>query len=143
MSIFHKLISAFGFVVLLTFISAIIVFVQLEKISDKEQQVVDVSIPVVAQSKEIERHIQQSLSALRAYLIHGASPQRAEHFQTIFEQAWLNIEDSVAKIHSFNQIQLPEPTLQAFHQLMTCNKKSSKYPTPMIICQLMPYCCLI
>jgi len=109
--------SAFGFVVLLMFLSAIVVFVRLEKISDKERQVVEVSVPVVAQSKEIERHIQQSLSALRAYLIHGATAQRAEHFQAIFEQAWLNIEDSVAKIQSFNQIQVPESTLQAFEQL--------------------------
>ncbi|WP_427978037.1 HAMP domain-containing methyl-accepting chemotaxis protein [Agarivorans sp.] len=117
MSIFHKLMSAFGFVVLLMFLSAVVVFVRLEKISEKERQVVEVSLPVVAQSKEIERHIQQSLSALRAYLIHGASAQRAEHFQTIFEQAWLNIEDSVAKIQSFSQIQVPESTLQAFKQL--------------------------
>ncbi len=109
--------SAFGFVVLLMFLSAVVVFVRLEKISEKERQVVEVSLPVVAQSKEIERHIQQSLSALRAYLIHGASAQRAEHFQTIFEQAWLNIEDSVAKIQSFSQIQVPESTLQAFKQL--------------------------
>ncbi len=109
--------SAFGFVVLLMLLSAVLVFVQLEKISEKEKQIVDVSIPVVAQSKEIERHIQQSLSALRAYLIHGASAQRAEHFQAIFEQAWLNIEDGVAKIQNFNQIQVPAPTLQAFEQL--------------------------
>ncbi|BEU03843.1 methyl-accepting chemotaxis protein [Agarivorans sp. OAG1] len=114
MSISNKLLSAFGFVAILMFCSAVIVFIQLDKIAQKERQIVEVSVPVVAQSKEIERHLQQSLSALRAYLIHGADKQRAEHFQSLFEQSWLNIDLAVEQIQLLSDIAVPEQTLTSF-----------------------------
>ncbi|UPW17126.1 methyl-accepting chemotaxis protein [Agarivorans sp. TSD2052] len=117
MSISNKLLAAFGFVAVLMVISASIVFLQLSSITQKEQQIVEVSVPVVSKSKEIERQLQLSVSAVRAYLIHGSDPQRAEHFQAVFDKAWSEIAINIEQIALLTQASVPEQTIVDFEKL--------------------------
>ncbi|MGY5452950.1 HAMP domain-containing methyl-accepting chemotaxis protein [Agarivorans sp. MS3-6] len=117
MSISNKLLAAFSFVAVLMVISASIVFLQLSSITQKEQQIVEVSVPVVSKSKEIERQLQLSVSAVRAYLIHGSDPQRAEHFQAVFDKAWSEIAINIEQIALLTQASMPEQTIVDFEKL--------------------------
>ncbi|WP_411991053.1 methyl-accepting chemotaxis protein [Agarivorans sp. DSG3-1] len=126
MSISNKLLSAFGFMAVLMVISAFIVFVQLGSITQKERQIVEVSVPVVAQSKEIESQLQLTVSSLRGYLIHGADKQRAEQFQQQFEQSWQNIAASLEHLQALTTAGVPEQTTASFEQLKALQQQIIK-----------------
>jgi methyl-accepting chemotaxis protein len=100
LSIGGKLKLGFGIVIGLILVSTALNYRSLRNVKDSQTQVVQVRYPIVNAGKDLINGINQSLSALRGYMILGAEPDAAARFKAERRSAWQQIDKSVKFLKS-------------------------------------------
>ncbi|MFT5163595.1 MAG: methyl-accepting chemotaxis protein [Alteromonadaceae bacterium] len=95
LSIGKKLASGFGIVIIAIFVATLLNVYQLSKMKEGQTLVVKVRYPIVMAGKDLINGMNQSLAALRGYMILGSEPQAAQKFKTERQLALQNIEKSI------------------------------------------------
>ena len=95
LSIGKKLGLGFGIVIVAIFISTLLNIYQLNSMKSSQTQVVKVRYPILLAGKDLINGMNQSLAALRGYMILGGEPQAAQKFKAERDMAWQDIDKSV------------------------------------------------
>lgn len=116
LSMGKKLFLGFGAVVATILFTTVITVFQLSSMKASQTQVVKVRYPIVMAGKDLINGMNQSLAALRGYMILGGEPQAAQKFKTERENAWQNIDKSVQFLDGIVE-NLDEHSLQIIGQI--------------------------
>ncbi len=95
LSIGKKLWLGFGIVILLIFISTAVNYNYLSNMQTSQSAVVKVRYPIVMAGKDLINGINQSLAALRGYMILGGEPAAATKFKLERKVAWQDIDKAI------------------------------------------------
>lgn len=97
-----KLIIGFSLVIVISLISSLLVYLQLEKTKVTQNLLLDIRTPTVAAGDKLSGAINQTLSGLRGYLILGADSRRAEIFKAERAAGWDNLQAALEALHGFS-----------------------------------------
>jgi methyl-accepting chemotaxis protein len=95
LSLGKKLSLSFGFLLILMTISAVVTYTLILKSEKIQNQVINLRMETVLLGKDVINGINQSLAALRGYIILGKDPIKAEKMKKSRQNAWNNIERSI------------------------------------------------
>ncbi|NQZ06870.1 MAG: methyl-accepting chemotaxis protein [Algicola sp.] len=95
LSIGNKLRLGFGIVILLISISTAVNYNYLSNMKNSQSEVVKVRYPIVMAGKDLNNGINQSLAALRGYMILGGEPAAATKFKLERKAAWQDINQAI------------------------------------------------
>ena len=101
MTIQQKIGFGFAGVLLLMLLSAVIGYFRLSEMSDKEQRVTDLRYPTVVAGWKMLNGVNESLAALRGYMILGEDPAKAEALKASREAAWQHIDEARASLDKY------------------------------------------
>ena len=91
-----KLILSFSLIVTIILTTAIFNLYAVNQVSKTQHRITDYRIETVNAEKEIKNGINQSLAALRGYMILGSNPEKAKQMKDNRQQAWNNIANGMA-----------------------------------------------
>lgn len=100
LSIGGKLWLGFGIVIGLMFLSTVLNYNSLSSMQMSQNQVVEVRYPIVTKGKDLINGINQSLAALRGYMILGAEADAAKKFVAERKASWQHINESMQFLQS-------------------------------------------
>jgi methyl-accepting chemotaxis protein len=95
-SISNKLKMGFGVVIVSILFSTVVNYFSLSNMQKSQSQVIQISYPAVVAGKDLINGVNQSLAALRGYMILGGEAESAEKFKQERKIAWQSINDSVS-----------------------------------------------
>ena len=101
LSLGKKLSLSFAVVISLMAISAVIVYVNLYAMRQHIDVVVDKSMPAVRAADRLLGGVNQSLAALRGYLILGDDEKQATYFRAERADAWQDIDKSLQTLNKY------------------------------------------
>ncbi|MGI2179374.1 HAMP domain-containing methyl-accepting chemotaxis protein [Shewanella frigidimarina] len=111
-SIKLKLLLAFGTIFLLLLLSSLSNYIKLMDTAEVQTKVIDLRMVTVVAGKDITNGINSSLAALRGYMILGSDPQMAQKMSSEREEAWSNIDSSLAILSNLS-VNWTDPTNKA------------------------------
>ncbi|MGB0835194.1 MAG: HAMP domain-containing methyl-accepting chemotaxis protein [Psychrobium sp.] len=92
----RKLILSFSCIVAVILSTALYSLYSVQKVTDARHRITDYRIETVNAEKEIKNGINQSLAALRGYMILGSDPTKAKAMKESRQQAWQSINNGMA-----------------------------------------------
>lgn len=93
-----KLALGFGVIIAMMAFSTVVAFYKLKELDQSVQTAVDRSFPSALMCQKLVSELNQSISALRGYIILGKDPQDAEVFRTSRRNAWRAIDESMTRL---------------------------------------------
>ena len=103
LTIGKKLSLAFGAILLLMAISSLITYSLILDNEKIQQQVVNLRMKTVLLGKDVTNGINESLAALRGYIILGKEPEKAQQLSASRQVAWDNIDTAINQYDSLAQ----------------------------------------
>ncbi|MGY8872574.1 MAG: methyl-accepting chemotaxis protein [Pseudomonadales bacterium] len=103
MTIKSKLFLGFGLLILISILSSIFVYKQLEVTLEKQKLLLDVRYPTVEAGERLSGAISQTLSGLRGYLILGNDPVKANIFKKERAVGWDQLHTALDELNTFSQ----------------------------------------
>lgn len=94
-SLKKKLTLAFSLIVAIIVGTALFNLYSVKKVSEARHRITDYRIETVNAEKEVKNGINQSLAALRGYMILGSDPDKAKQMKANRQDAWLNIKNGM------------------------------------------------
>ena len=94
-----KLTLAFALILLVIIATTIFNLVSVNKVSAIQHEITDYRIQTVNASKDIDNGINQSLAALRGYMILGSNTDKAKSMKENRAHAWENINKGIALLN--------------------------------------------
>lgn len=94
-SIGKKLTMGFGLVMCLIIASTITNNYLLTGVSARQKEVIEARFPMMMAGKNLVNGVNQSLAALRGYMILGGEVEAAKRFKMERQQAWLQIDGAI------------------------------------------------
>ncbi|WP_435274453.1 MCP four helix bundle domain-containing protein [Psychrobium sp. nBUS_13] len=91
-----KLTLSFSLIVTIILTTAIFNLYSVNQVSKTQHRITDYRIETVNAEKEIKNGINQSLAALRGYMILGSDAEKAQKMKNNRQQAWKNIANGMA-----------------------------------------------
>ena len=90
----------FGFGVILAFVvvSTAITYEQSEEVKRTQDLILQVRVPTLTASRELQRDMNQAASKARQTVLAGDSPSRREKAQKLLDTAWIDIEKDLARL---------------------------------------------
>ena len=104
-----KLGLAFGCILALMVLSAVLTYVKASAIKESDDHTISLRIPSITACKDLQRDLNQTQSKGRQVILAGAEPSKREAAKKSFDDNWGAIEKDVAKIDEL----APKWTLQA------------------------------
>jgi methyl-accepting chemotaxis protein len=103
MTIKSKLFLGFGLLIIISILSSIFVYKQLEVTLEKQKLLLDVRYPTVEAGERLSGAISQTLSGLRGYLILGNDPVKANIFKKERAVGWDQLHTALDELNTFSQ----------------------------------------
>lgn len=103
MTIKSKLFLGFGLLILISILSSIFVYKQLEVTLEKQKLLLDIRYPTVEAGERLSGAISQTLSGLRGYLILGNDPVKANIFKKERAVGWDQLHTALDELNTFSQ----------------------------------------
>lgn len=97
------LFLGFGVLIIISIISSVSVFIQLENTTKVQEKLLNVRAPTVESGIKLSGAINQTLSGLRGYLILGADPAKATVFKNERTAGWQVLDSSFQELRAFSQ----------------------------------------
>jgi len=93
-----KLGLSFGIILAFMVGSTIVSYEQSEKVKQTEDLVLQVRVPTLTASRELQRDMNQAASKARQAVLAGDSPSRREKAQKLLDAAWSDIDNDLARL---------------------------------------------
>jgi methyl-accepting chemotaxis protein len=103
MTIKSKLFLGFGLLIIISILSSIFVYKQLEVTLEKQKLLLDIRYPTVEAGERLSGAISQTLSGLRGYLILGNDPVKANIFKKERAVGWDQLHTALDELNTFSQ----------------------------------------
>ncbi len=103
LTIGKKLGLAFGSIITLAAVGSVLSFSQITKSDQIAERLLNLRYPTVMTGKDLLNGMNQSLGALRGYMILGDDPAAAEKFKRERASAWANIDKAVAEFQEYSK----------------------------------------
>ena len=103
LTIQKKLLLGFGTVLLTISLISMNNVIMMGSISDDEHRLIELRLPTVLAGMELTDGIHLSLAGLRAYMILGDDPAKAEKFKAERQAGWTKIDRAVKELDGFSQ----------------------------------------
>ncbi|NQZ10516.1 MAG: MCP four helix bundle domain-containing protein, partial [Algicola sp.] len=95
-----KLNLGFGSIIILMIIGTVLSYSSLSDMNHSQSQVTEIRYPAVITASQLTNGINQSLAALRGYMILGNDANAATKFKTERAQAWQKIEQAITTFNT-------------------------------------------
>lgn len=124
LSLKKKLTLSFSLIIAVILGTAIFNLYSIKQVNDARQRITDYRIETLNAEREIKNGINQSLAALRGYMILGSAPDKAKQMKDSRQNAWRNINNGISSLKRMKshlsqsdqqQLQALDKLLQAFH----------------------------
>lgn len=117
LTIRKKLLLGFGAVLLTTTLVALNNVIMMGTISEDEHRLIELRLPTVLAGMELTDGIHLSLAGLRAYMILGDDPAKAEKFKAERQAGWAKIDRAVKELNAFSQSWTVPENIEKLNQM--------------------------
>ncbi len=93
-----KLTLSFSLIIMIIITTGLINLYAVHKVSETQHIITGYRVNTVNAEKEVKNGINQSLAALRGYMILGSNPQKAQQMKDKRQQAWLSIDKALNQL---------------------------------------------
>src|ERR1035438_8387038 len=93
-----KLGLAFGVILALMMISAVVTYVKLAAIQQVQNQILQVRVPSLETARNLQRDLNQTQSKGRQAILAGSESDRKDAAKKLFDTAWDGIEKDIARL---------------------------------------------
>src|SRR5580692_6546892 len=94
----RKLGLSFGVILAFMVGSTVITYEQSEEVKRTEDILLQVRVPTLTASRELQRDMNQAASKARQTVLAGDSPARRAKAQKLLDAAWLDIDKDLARL---------------------------------------------
>ncbi len=117
LTIQKKLLLGFGAVLLTISLISMNNVIMMGSISDDEHRLIELRLPTVLAGMELTDGIHLSLAGLRAYMILGDDPIKAEKFKAERQAGWTKIDRAVKELDAFSQSWTVPENIEKLNQM--------------------------
>ncbi|VAW59432.1 hypothetical protein MNBD_GAMMA08-1092, partial [hydrothermal vent metagenome] len=103
LTIQSKLFLGFGIVLALTTFTSVNNIFMMKDLSADEHRLIDLRMPTVLAGMELVDGVHLSLAGLRAYMILGKDPAKAEKFKAERQSGWDKIDQAMLQMDGFSK----------------------------------------